>query len=162
MNCTRWREQLIAEQTGLLSSQEQQPLHAHLNSCADCMATSAELAHTFALLDQQEQPSAQLQEQFAQRLASTTSMLLASPARSFSLVAWFQKLWPSRPISAFSYSLTLLCLGVFCGQLLPLGATTNADGQMALPGSSAQGSTLICPVQYSPFNHWSADLTVKA
>jgi anti-sigma factor RsiW len=155
MNCTQCQECLTAWQSAQLSAPEQLEMQAHLTQCPACADAAARLESMLKLLDRQEQPSPLLLQRFQERLTQET----AAGSRWSALPRLFQKLWPTRPLWALSYSLSVLCVGLLGGHLLPpvfLGADS------ALPRTArAEGSALICPVHYSPFD-WQSLLTTTA
>lgn len=81
-------------------------------------------------------PSPGLRRQVLARLDQESTL-----GRPFAatLAGLFARLWPSRPVGAFSYSLVLVLAGMFSGQLLPLGVDSTADNPYQL-----------CPVPGGP------------
>jgi anti-sigma factor RsiW len=115
MNCEHCQELLHARDTAgaasALSPEAAAGVAAHLQTCADCSAVSASLRALGTLLDAELTPSSGLRRQVLARLEQE------APTRSFA--ALFAQLWAARPIGAFSYSLALVLVGMFSGQLLP-------------------------------------------
>jgi hypothetical protein len=117
MNCEHCQELLHevhggdAETSAETSAELRASVAAHLKTCADCAAVSASLRELGTLLDAELTPSSGLRRQVLARLEQEV------PARSFATL--FMQLWASRPVGAFSYSLALVLVGMFSGQLLP-------------------------------------------
>ena len=124
MNCEQCQELLSAHERAELSPQIQTEVVAHLQICATCGQAHAALQQLHALLDAEIAPSPTLRQRVLTRLAAE-----ATPPHTPTAVfgALFARLWPSRPLGAFSYSLALVLCGVFGGQLLPGAGSDLAD-----------------------------------
>lgn len=137
MNCDHCQELLHARERDELPSELLTTLATHLQDCADCANADRSLRELQALLDTGVAPSPGLRRRVLARLELEAAQRHA-PASAFGL--WFTKLWPSRPLGAFGYSLVLVLCGMFGGQLLPFG-----------PGASAQERIYqLCPVPDGP------------
>lgn len=140
MNCEYCQELLHTRERGGLPPETQAPLAAHLHDCADCKRAAGALHDLQALLDQEVDASPGLRSQVLARL-DREHVLRRAPTTAFG--AWFARLWPSRPLGAFSYSLALVLCGMFGGQLLPVLGTD-------VSGVSAERLYQLCPVPDGP------------
>lgn len=140
MNCEHYRELLPARARAELPPGLQQEVAAHLRTCAACARADESLHELNMLLDREVEPSPGLRRQVLARLDEEAARR-AAPIAGFA--AWcangFARLWPTRPLGAFSYSLALVLCGMFGGQLLP-GAASG------LGGSAADSQYQLCPV----------------
>ena len=125
MNCEHCQELLPARERGELDAGSASAVSAHLRECAACGDAEAALRALHSLLDTEVRPSPGLRAQVLARLEQEGAQQRRQAAPAGFLAAGFAKLWPSRPLGAFSYSLALLLCGVFGGQLLPGGAGDN-------------------------------------
>ncbi len=133
MNCEHCQE-LLHGRDSTESPELRAALAAHLQSCTACAAVEASLAELGVLLDTELTPSAGLRRQVLARLEQEG----AQPKAATSFAALFAQLWSSRPLGAFSYSLALVLVGMFSGQLLPTNtAAVSAEYQ-------------LCPVPEGP------------
>lgn len=141
MNCKQCSELLVDYSSDDLPADVRWTVAGHLSTCNICRTELAQLQHLGTLLDRTEQPSNELQQQFAARLAAEIAQ--SGPSRNVAppppRAGLFQALWPSRPFAALCYSFALLACGLVSGQLLPpatLGFTSNfadQDGQRNIP-----------------------------
>ena len=122
MNCEHCRELLPARERGELTPELASALDAHVQGCASCARADAALRALNTLLDVDVTPSPGLRRRVLAQLEQETAQYKA-PVAAFA--TWFARVWPSRPLGAFSYSLALVLCGVFGGQLLPGGAGAN-------------------------------------
>jgi anti-sigma factor RsiW len=122
MNCEHCQELLPVRERGELPSELQDEVAAHLLACADCARVSTELRALNALLDVEMTPAPDLRRRTLARLAQAGTRQAVPP-----VAALFAKVWPSRPLGAFSYSLALVLFGMFSGQLLPGVGANLAD-----------------------------------
>ncbi|MDY6982371.1 MAG: hypothetical protein SV422_04735 [Pseudomonadota bacterium] len=143
MNCDHCQDLLHARERGELSPDMSPDVHtalaAHVHECADCARADASLRELNALLDAEVVPSPGLRRQVLARLEQEAA-LRSTAVTAFGL--WFARLWPSRPLGAFSYSLALVLCGMFGGQLLPAFGT---DANVA-----QEGLYHLCPVPDGP------------
>lgn len=143
MNCDHCQELLHARERTELTPDLRTALAAHLHECIDCARADASLRELQALLDVDVAPSPGLRRQVLARLEREAAQRSA-PVTAFA--AWFTKLWPSRPLGAFSYSLALVLCGMFGGQLLPgFGPDTNAQERIyqLCPVPDGPGTTIL-------------------
>lgn len=139
MNCDYCQELLHARERGELPPDMQATLSAHLHGCAGCTRAALALRELNELLDAEVAASPGLRRQVLARLERDAA-LRGIPATTFG--AWFARLWPSRPLGAFSYSLALVLCGMFGGQLVP---GTFGNDPAALPALYQ-----LCPVPDGP------------
>lgn len=139
MNCDHCQDLLHARERGELPPDVHAALAAHLHECADCARADASLRELNVLLDVQVAASPGLRRQVLARLEQEAAPR-STPVTAFGL--WFARLWPSRPLGAFSYSLALVLCGMFGGQLLPaFGTDVNAAQERIYQ---------LCPVPDGP------------
>ncbi|MGV3592026.1 MAG: anti-sigma factor family protein [Gammaproteobacteria bacterium] len=139
MNCDHCQELLHARERGELPGEMHAALATHLRGCADCTRADLALRELNELLDAEVVASPGLRRQVLARLEQDVA-LRGIPATAFG--AWFTRLWPSRPLGAFSYSLALVLCGMFGGQLLPGAFGNDPAARPAL--------YQLCPVPDGP------------
>ena len=136
MNCEHCQEllhALHAPDPAEASPEARTAVAAHLETCATCAGLDASLRALGPLLDTELAPSPGLRRQVLARLEQEV------PARSFA--ALFAQLWAARPVGAFSYSLALVLVGMFSGQLLPMNS------------AAAPAEYQLCPVPEGPLRN---------
>src|SRR5688572_32863612 len=120
MNCKQCSELLVDYSRDELPADVRWTVAGHLSTCNMCAAELAQLQGLDALLDQTEQPSGQLRENFHARLANEVAQSSSTYGQQLpSHAGLFQRLWPARPFAAICYSFALLACGLVSGQLLP-------------------------------------------
>jgi hypothetical protein len=128
MNCEHCQELLHAlhgRDAADASPEVRTLVDAHLKTCAACASADASLRAIGPLLDSELAPSPGLRRQVLARLEQE------APARSFA--ALLTQLWAARPVGAFSYSLALVLVGMFSGQLLPTDTAVAAAEYQLCP-----------------------------
>ena len=141
MKCSQCRENFTDLQAGKLSAEVENDVQEHLGACPSCNSALSKIQNLFALLDTYEEVPAHSQSHFLFRLQQETTIQTPAISRTgFSQI--FMQLWPSRPLWATTYSLSLLLSGVLGGQLL---SASHAE----IPSSTSSSTALICPVQSS-------------
>ncbi len=119
MNCKQCSELLVDYSRDDLPADVRWTVAGHVSTCNICTAELAQLQALDALLDQTEQPSSQLRENFQARLANEIAQTGRPLDQQLPRAGWFQALWPARPFAALCYSFALLACGLVSGQLLP-------------------------------------------
>jgi anti-sigma factor RsiW len=144
MNCKQCSELLVDYSRDDLPADVRWTVAGHLSTCNICTAELAQLQALDALLDQAEQPSSQLRENFHARLADEIAQAGRPYGQQPPRAGLFQTLWPARPFAALCYSFALLACGLVSGQLLPpatLGFANNFVDQ-----ENARNLPQICSV----------------
>lgn len=127
MNCEHCQTLFFDYERKTLTPKAEQELTAHLQGCAHCATTLANLQQVNQLLDLQHAPSPGAEARFRERLQreaqAGVQRQAALAATSSSLFGTLQhlwrKYWPAQPLGGFSYSVALLLLGLVGGQSLP-------------------------------------------
>lgn len=130
MNCEHCQELLhglheLHHDAAQAASEESALITAHLQTCVDCARLDASLRALVPLLDAELSPSPGLRRQVLARLEQEV------PTRSFA--ALFTQLWAARPVGTFSYSLAMVLVGMFSGQLLPTNTAVSAAEYQLCP-----------------------------
>src|SRR5688572_2101179 len=99
MNCKQCSELLVDYSRDDLPADVRWTVAGHLSTCNICTAELARLHDLEVLLDQTEQPSGRLRDNFHARLADEIAQTGRPHGQQPPRVGLFQTLWPARPFA---------------------------------------------------------------